>query len=180
MTNSALLKTAKHWLAQNFGSHGLQRSAVESQLSFETLEQKNLFAGDVVVADALIDPLVSAINDPPLEGELTNELEIAVNSLVDGYGYGSNTAPVISGFQCVETMPNKWVFSGTVTDDTSPEGLTVNFLGILEGYSATVDVYGGFSLTVELPSGTTGVVGATVIDEGSLESDVEFVFVGGS
>ena len=48
-----------------------------------------------------------------------------------------------------------WNFTGSVTDDDDdPTGWTVDFYGILDGESATVDSNGNFSLWVEIGSGS--------------------------
>lgn len=75
-----------------------------------------------------------------------------------------NNPPVISNFAGVQGTNHDWVFTGTVQDEYAP-GLTVTFGGILDGYYATVDANGRFSLVVHIEPGGGGIATAQTVDD---------------
>jgi hypothetical protein len=106
-------------------------------------------------------------------------------STVDLWGQASNTpsvtvsnnAPVISGFTASQTG-TVWTFSGKVTDE-SPDYLRVSFTGpgAVNGQTATCCADGTFALTVQLPSGTCGMVTAQTTDWWGVASNIAGVYI---
>jgi large repetitive protein len=102
-------------------------------------------------------------------------------STTDLWGQASNTAqvtvsalpPSITSFTATCLGGNLWTLSGTVTDQTSPAGLSVQFGGLsgVTGQTATVGANGAFSLTVQIPSGVSGTVTAEATDWWGLQSN---------
>jgi hypothetical protein len=64
------------------------------------------------------------------------------------------TSPVVTNFDWVHNTGNIYTFSGHVAESgESTEDFEVDFGGILQGYTATVDQDGNFQLTVRLNYG---------------------------
>ncbi len=83
-----------------------------------------------------------------------------------------NNKPTISDFQAVPAGGNYFTISGFVNDE-QPNGLMVQ-LGGVSTETIEVGVTGYFSITIELPPGTTGTLTATVTDWwGSVSDEVE-------
>ena len=72
---------------------------------------------------------------------------------------------------------NQWTFTGTVSDDGATEGATIDFGGVLEGYTTTVGPDGSFTLIVTLPPGTVGEATAIWTDSENLSSNVGVVYL---
>ncbi len=102
--------------------------------------------------------------------------DVSANSY-GGYGGYGGTCPSIMNFQGVQG-PNGWTFSGSVQDDESVEGLTVNFGGLLSGQTASVAADGTFSITVVLEPDAQGIVTAVVTDLDGLTSETASDTVG--
>jgi hypothetical protein len=84
--------------------------------------------------------------------------------------------PVIVGFNA-QTEPPIWRFFGHVEDNTSVEGLTVYFGGLLRGRMAIVDPSGLFEIITSLGPNPLGYVSAYVIDGDGLRSELEVIIV---
>jgi hypothetical protein len=100
----------------------------------------------------------------PILGEVTAvATDGALSSQSAGVGL-TNMPPGIS-VQATMGAGNTWTFSGTVTDE-APAGLTVSLAGPVgvNGLTATVAADGSWSVSVQLPEGTSGVVSSTVTD----------------
>jgi len=92
-----------------------------------------------------------------------------------GYGGGANTPPVISGFSCIKGLGDYWTMSGTVADvDDDVEGMTVDFGGVLSGYSVSASVQsdGSFEVTEELVGLSTGTATAQTEDDDGADSNL--------
>lgn len=105
--------------------------------------------------------------DDSIEDYVIND----VGSLTFEYEYIPPNEPPEITLGVVQGLANLWTFSGTVTDE-NPEGLTVTFGGILQGYTAIVRADGTYSLTVQLPDGTEGYVSAQTVDDEGEASDL--------
>jgi hypothetical protein len=89
----------------------------------------------------------------------------------DVWGQSSNVAtcqvqsntPTITNFSVIEGPNNTAVISGNVMDEWRA-GLVVVFGGVLDGFAATVDGGGSFSINVVLPANTSGIGTAAVTD----------------
>jgi hypothetical protein len=77
--------------------------------------------------------------------------------------------PVIMDFTG-DFQGDVWRFSGTVLDDKSVTGLTVDFGGLLAGRTAQVDQFGMFEIFVLLGSHPVGTISAYTIDLDGLRS----------
>jgi hypothetical protein len=76
-------------------------------------------------------------------------------------------APFISNFYCISEIGDYWTLTGIVGDNDDPvEGYAIHFGGVFAGYNltATADVDGVFSITVEMPGLSGGTGSAWTID----------------
>ena len=91
----------------------------------------------------------------------------------------ANNAPVIQGFQAVNSIGNIWTFSGQVVGD-NPEGLTIRFGGLnsLTGTTTTVQADGTFSFTVTLAAGECGTATAITTGWWGADSNQAYYLVG--
>ena len=90
----------------------------------------------------------------------------------------TNAAPTVT-VTAVQGPNNTWTFSGTVGDE-APAGLSVILNGPtgLNGATATVLAGGGWSVTVQLAAGTSGMVTAKVTDWYALTGQGQTYFGG--
>lgn len=81
--------------------------------------------------------------------------------------------PVITQFTCEGGALKLWTFYGQVANPTGVPNLTIEFDGIsaINGLSVPVNPDGSFSLTIPVPAGQTGVVGAVLVDDSGAEYD---------
>jgi len=90
-----------------------------------------------------------------------------------------NDAPVISNFSATTEILDIWILTGTVTDvDSNPEGWTVYFYGVLDGYYATVEADGSFELIVQLDPYTFGPTWVQTSDPDGAYSNTPTQWVG--
>jgi hypothetical protein len=94
-------------------------------------------------------------------GLVSNTAQVQITSL----------APAIIEFNAHDMGNNYWVFSGRVQDE-NPAGLTVQFGGLLEGRTATVQADGTFMLSAQFEPGACGEVTAQVADVWGLLSAI--------
>jgi hypothetical protein len=83
-------------------------------------------------------------------------------------------APFISNFYCISEYCDYWTLTGIVGDNDDPvEGYVIHFGGVFAGYNltATADVDGVFSITVEMPGLSGGTGTAWTIDPHGVLSD---------
>jgi hypothetical protein len=155
-------------------------------LVFEQLGARQLLAGDqptsLLHEEELVAPVgveVAAVQgvtaESPLWGDPSDSESLVLQE--NGYGYG-NISPEILNFSGTNGGAGWWTFSGQVIDDSSVDGLTVTFGGLLEGHTTTVGTDGTFEHVANLPSGTSGVVTATVTDRDGLTSETVYWYVG--
>jgi hypothetical protein len=96
-----------------------------------------------------------------------------------GYGWLGNAAPQIDGFGAVDEY-GSWVFHGTVYDEYAP-GLQVRFessIPQINGRTAVVAEDGTFTLVVNLPENTSGLVCAVATDWWGLDSEGAYTMIG--
>jgi hypothetical protein len=84
-------------------------------------------------------------------------------SSAPAYVQVTNTAPTISNFTASNEYGTVWILTGTVTDNHAA-GLTVQFGGLGQGMTATVQSDGTFSLAITLSPGEQGTITAWVTD----------------
>lgn len=87
--------------------------------------------------------------------------------------------PTITQFTCEGGALNLWTFYGQVANPTGVANLTIEFDGIsaINGQSVPVNPDGSFSLTIPVPAGQTGVVGAVLVDDSGAEYDEALTLV---
>jgi hypothetical protein len=156
-------------------------------LTFEWLGVRQLLAGDGTNSSLELDPndvpvdvvqtapVPTAALDSPLWGNPGNTEPSVLQG--DGYGYGE-LPPQIINFSGTQGSGGWWTFTGQVVDDASVAGLTVTFGGLLAGHTTTARADGTFDHVANLPSGTTGVVTATVTDRNGNTSEPVSFYVG--
>ncbi len=97
-------------------------------------------------------------------GEPAPEPEIGIEEGGPGGGDPDETGPTIQGFRATfDHSSGEWIFSGTVLDDKSVDGLHVNIAGVVTG-QAMVQADGSFELCLSLPPGILGMVTADFTD----------------
>jgi len=90
-----------------------------------------------------------------------------------------NDAPVISNFSAITEVLDIWILTGNVSDvDGNPEGWTVNFYGVLEGYTAIVASDGSFELIVQLDPYIYGETWVQVADTHGSLSNTPIRYIG--
>jgi len=138
-------------------------------LNAEVTDDQLLEVGalDASTAALVADNPITSPNQPLAEGE----------GGPGGSGTPGLLAPSITSFTKQEDW-GIWRFNGTVIDDKPVAGLTIDFGGVLDGQTATVDGDGNFELVIELPSGTTGTATAQTTDADGLVSNLATVVVG--
>lgn len=82
-----------------------------------------------------------------------------------------NKAPVLSNFTGRNVEGNRWVFTGTVSDDVMI-GLTISFGGILAGQQASVASDGTFTFEITIDPNNHGLVSAVAQDSDAALSDI--------
>lgn len=80
----------------------------------------------------------------------------------------SDDPPVLNSLTAAHVGGNWWVITGSVTDE-SPSSCTVEFGGILDGFSTSVASDGSFSYVKNISSG--GLVSAVAVDAALQESN---------
>jgi hypothetical protein len=90
----------------------------------------------------------------------------------------ANDVPVIQSFAVGYLGDGWWGLYGTVEDE-DPDYCEVFFSGVLEGYSVDVSSNGEFSLILQLPYGTSGIVDANALDPEYEWSDTVSDQIGG-
>lgn len=153
----------------------------------ESLEMRAVLTGEII-DDLGTAPAPVVEIAPSLQDSLAAQPMGPAELVVDGSGGGSsfapgpgpggpppNAAPVIHDFD-YSYDNGVYTFVGTVTDDTDPFGLTINFGGLLDGKSAIVGEYGEFSFSIELENPNGGAT-SIVQDLGGLWSNEELVYV---
>jgi hypothetical protein len=146
---------------------------------------------DPTSVEIILEPLHGVAYADPETGEIVYLPDVGYGgpdelwyTVKDAYGVVSNyavvaidvepnAAPVIEGFSVYRGQVGFWHFVGTVVDE-DPEGLVVQFGGLLQGESVVVKADGSFHFVILLQPGQAGRVWAQTVDQHGLESNIVY------
>lgn len=86
------------------------------------------------------------------------------------------SAPVIVDFTATQGLSNVWIFEGEVSYAT-PWTLRIEFGGLLDGHSTSVNLDGSFSFSLILPSGSNDFVTAQAFTSDDIGSNIAWQWI---
>jgi Ca2+-binding RTX toxin-like protein len=125
------------------------------------------------------DSLVGGAGNDYLSGGSGNDT-INGGSGIDLFGdlTGDSVAdrPWITNFNVAYISNNLWTISGTLNDDTSWNGRSMEFWGLASG-TIPIGANGQFAQSIQLPAGSTGSIYARFTDAENLTSSTVFDWI---
>jgi hypothetical protein len=119
--------------------------------------------------------LISAASPSPAPTPVTG----GVGTTTIGVGVvpiGQPAPPVITSFDAVQGQSNVWIFTGQV-NYRWPWTLTIQFGGLLDGESCSVNLDGTFNFSWIFPPDTNGIVSAQAFTPQGVGSNVVFELI---
>lgn len=157
---------------------------IDADLTYEIVSNTNsaLFesiAVDQVMGELSLDFADDAFGEADLIVRATDSSGLFVETPLHVDVAAVNDAPVISDYFGTAGPANIWTFTGVVTDvDDDPTGWIVDFFGVLDGKTATVQADGTFELVVQLSPTVWGDSWIQTEDSAGAESNQPSFFVG--
>ncbi len=126
--------------------------------------------------DLTLDYNLNAFGEAAITVRATDTAGFSVETTIMVDVAAVNDAPFIYDFAAVNDGGDHWTISGRVVDvDSDMETLTVIFGGLLEGYTATIESDGTFSLAGQFPNlASGGNITAQTEDDQQAESEVVY------